>query len=198
MRNKQNKRPGLTWIAGGLLLLTAALSLTLYNIWDDHRAGQAAQDVVEQLDEIIPKPVAEPTIIPEREMPTEEIDGERYIGELSIPDLDLNLPVMADWDYDKLKISPCRYSGSYYTRDLVIAGHNYVRHFSSLRWIDEGADICFTNVEGEQFHYTVKKVETLQDEDVSDMIEKDDWDLTLFTCNRGGQTRCTVRCVESE
>ena len=25
-----------------------------------------------------------------------------------------------------------------------------------------------------------------------------DWDLTLFTCNLGGQTRCAVRCLQVE
>lgn len=196
MRSKHKKKSGILWMALGLLLLAAALSLTIYNIWDGYRAGQAAQDIVDALDEIIPPTAVRPTIIPEREMPTKEIDGELYIGELSIPDLDLTLPVMLEWDYDKLKISPCRYSGSYYTRDMVIAGHNYVRHFSALRWIEVGADVYFTNVEGERFHYTVDKVETLQDVEVNSMILGDDWDLTLFTCNRGGQTRCTVRCVE--
>ena len=24
------------------------------------------------------------------------------------------------------------------------------------------------------------------------------WDLTLFTCNTGGQTRCAVRCIRAE
>ena len=36
-------------------------------------------------------------------MPTVEIDG--Y---LSVPSVGLELPVMAEWDYDRLKTAPCR------------------------------------------------------------------------------------------
>jgi sortase A len=104
---------------------------------------------------------------------------------------------MADWDDEKLKLSPCRYAGSYYTNDLVIAGHNYARHFSSLKWLPEGSRILFRTVTGEEFAYVIKRIETLQPEEIEKMVSEDTgtWDLTLFTCTTGGQSRCTIRCV---
>ena len=62
------------------------------------------------------------------EMTVVEIDGYGYVGVLTIPTLELELPVMSEWDAARLKIAPCRYSGSTKTRDLVIAGHNYTTH----------------------------------------------------------------------
>ena len=139
------------------------------------------------------------------EMPTEIIDGESYIGILEIPSLDLILPVMENWDYDRLKISPCRYSGSYYSDDLVICAHNYARHFSPIKWINLGEDVYFTNVNGVRLHYKTSNIETVQPTQVDLMIgtdsnasSGDNWDLTLFTCNTGGQTRCAVRCVRDK
>ena len=41
-------------------------------------------------------------------MPTVTIDGYDYIGYVEAPVLGLKLPVMAEWDYDRLKIAPCR------------------------------------------------------------------------------------------
>ena len=38
-------------------------------------------------------------------MPEMEINGYRYIGFLSIPDLKLELPIMSTWNYRKLKIA---------------------------------------------------------------------------------------------
>lgn len=35
------------------------------------------------------------------------IDGYKYVGFLSLPTLELELPVMADWSEAKLKLSPC-------------------------------------------------------------------------------------------
>ena len=49
----------------------------------------------------------------EQDMPVIEIEGNFYIGVLEIPSLELSLPVMADWDYEKMKIAPCHYYGSY-------------------------------------------------------------------------------------
>ena len=129
-------------------------------------------------------------------------DGYECIGILEIPSESLTLPVMSKWDYDRLKIAPCRFTGSYYSNDLVICGHNYSKHFSPIKWMDIGEDIYFINVEGLTIHYIVVNRETLQPTDVDLMVDNKnnnkestmDWDMTLFTCNIGGQTRCAVRC----
>ena len=146
------------------------------------------------------------TAAPYEEMPTAVIDGERYIGMLEIPSLGLTLPVMENWDYEKLKVSPCRFSGSYYSDDLVICAHNYARHFSPIKWIGIGEDVFFTNVNGVRMQYKTTNIVTVQPSSVEEMIRntgadasgKKQWDMTLFTCNTGGQTRCAVRCVRAE
>lgn len=197
------KRKGTKLMTIGLLLMAAALFLALYNIWDGMRAERAARDIVDELEPIILKdgdPLPDnlyDDLDPDKEMETITINGYEYIGYLEIPSLELKLPVMAEWDYNRLRISPCRYSGSYYKNDLVIAAHNYIRHFSSIRWIKPSSDVYFINVKGRVFHYQVDYVETLRETQVEDMVSGD-WDLTLFTCNSGGWTRCAVRCMRVE
>ncbi|MCI6909376.1 MAG: sortase, partial [Clostridiales bacterium] len=66
---------------------------------------------------------------PAMEMPETAVDGASYIGVLRIPALGLSLPVIGEWSDDGAKLAPCRYAGSAYTDDLVIAGHNYRTHF---------------------------------------------------------------------
>lgn len=66
---------------------------------------------------------------PDMEMPLKRAKGHYYIGELEIPALGLELPVMDQWSYPRLRIAPCRYVGSVYSGDIVIAGHSYLRHF---------------------------------------------------------------------
>ena len=175
----------------GLLLIAAAFFLTLYNVWDGNRADQAAQKVVASLEKQIGEGLPMESY---RAMPAVELDGNLYIGTLEVPALDLTLPVMAKWDYNKLKISPCCYYGSYYEDNLVIAGHNYARHFSPLKWLPEGSEINFTDVLGNTYHYTIGWVETLSPDATEQMITGD-WDLTLFTCTTGGGARCTIRCI---
>ncbi len=198
---KRNKKQiGTILIAIGIVLVLSAASLTAYNVWDADRADRAAQTAVKELEEKIEEAAEEDQpageLSEEREMPTMEIDGYRYIGYLTVPSTGLNLPIMEDWDYDRLKIAPCRYSGTVYQNDMVLAGHNYRRHFSTLRWLELGTEIDFTDVEQNVYRYQISSVETLQPENIKDMTaSSDDWDLTLFTCTIGGQARYTIRCV---
>ncbi len=191
----------------GTLFVCGAVFLVLYNVWDSNRAGEESSRIFRALEEVMRNrenkeeeplfPLRDPLIVEEviPEMPVEEIDGYRYIGVLEIPGLDLSLPVMEEWDETRLKISPCRYAGSYYTDDLVICGHNYAAHFSPIKWIDIGERVIFRAVDGIEYPYIVTNREVLRPVQVEDMIESGaDWDLTMFTCTTGGQTRCAVRC----
>ena len=201
-----NRKIGNTLILLGLLLLLGAGGLTAYNIWDGIRAERASQHIIQEMDigqDLVEALDQEPDDDPE--MPVIEVEGNYYIGILEIPSLQLTLPVMDRWDYTRLKISPCVYSGSYKTDDLVICAHNYARHFSPVKWIDMGADVYLITVDCRVYHYQVINRETLQPGSVENMIENtnnttdgtvtNEWDLTLFTCNTGGQTRCAVRCA---
>lgn len=201
------KTKGNLLITLGILLIAAAIGLAGYNLWDAGRAQKAAEEITGQLISEIESKVedgktAVPYIDPNTPLPVEVIDGYEYIGVLEIPSEGLSLPVMKEWDYTRLKISPCRFTGSYYSDDLVICAHNYMRHLGPLLQIGIGEDIYFTNVDGLTIRYIVTNRETVEPTAVEQMIENTsnsetsllDWDLTLFTCNLGGQTRCAVRC----
>lgn len=204
MKKKTSKR-GRIWIVFGWLFLLAAIGLTIYNFYESYQSGKASKEVYDKLVKEIedvdkdPDNEVQEGFLTDREMPTIEIDGYRYIGYLQVPDLKLNLPVMEEWDYDRLTIAPCRYSGTVYLDDMVIAGHNYRKHFSPLRSMPEGTAVIFTDVEGNVYHYEIASVEILKPNQVDYLITKtDSWDLTLFTCTLGGQTRHTIRCLRTD
>lgn len=177
---------------GGVLLI-AALLLTTFNIYDDKRAGKEAKRVVEAIFE---KPEKENTemLYSEMEMPAVEFEGNRYIGLLQIPALDLRLPIMEDWSYEKLRTAPCRYSGSIYQDDMIIAGHNYKAHFSNVKTLPIGTQLTYTDAAGNVFSYYIGWMEIIGGKDREKMMEGD-WDLTLFTCTYGGKSRCAIRCI---
>lgn len=121
------------------------------------------------------------------------IEGYDYIGYLSVPTLGLELPVILDWSYSKLRSAPCRYSGSVNTDDLVVAAHNYPRHFGKLAGLSAGETITFTDIDGRNTVYEVVSVDNLAPTAVEEMVDGE-YDLSLFTCNYSGQSRITVRC----
>ena len=176
--------------------------LTGYNIYDEYRAKCSArqaldeirieeQDEEEQEDE---PEIPDYILNPDMEMPVQRIDGVEYIGVLQIPSLNLELPVVSSLSPPSLKIAPCRYEGSAYKDDLIIAAHNYVSSFGNLSKLQVGDPVIFKDVDGNEFSYEVAEMEVLQAAAVEEM-RSGDWDLTLFTCTLSGQSRTTIRCL---
>lgn len=211
---------GIVLIVMGLVLLASALGLLLRNEQEQREAGEAVSELMPQIVEVIRQrqathleEIPEPTQSPEEsstepdapvatepvqtEMPVEEIDGHGYIGFLGLPTLQQELPVMADWSYPQLKIAPCRYTGSTFTDDLVLMAHNYNRHFGTLKNLQVGDLVTFTDMDGVTIRYEVVARDVLAPTAIEEMTAGD-YDLTLFTCTYGGKSRVTVRCDRME
>ena len=190
---------GTVWINAGLLLIAAALFLSVYNEWESREARDSARQVIAQLCDELPTEAGEPTTLPDvrREMPVKTINGRDYIGVLSIPSLELELPVISQWDYPALKVAPCRYSGSLYQDNLIICAHNYASHFGKLKELQPGDIVLFTDMDEHVVTFQMVERETLNPMDAEGM-EAGDWDLTLFTCTIDGQTRVTIRLERVE
>lgn len=203
MRN----RDGLLCMVLGLLLLLGAGGLTVYNMWEDDQAGSSAGEAFQMLRAVIHETDEEelpegilPTyqIDPRVEMPVTEIDGLGYVGTITIPALELELPVLNELSDSNLKIAPCRYYGSAYLKNMVIAAHNYKRHFGQLVNLTVGDLVQFTDMNGNVFNYSVADMEQLRPNQTRQMVLASGYDLTLFTCTIGGRQRFTVRCVQEE
>ena len=199
----ENNR-GTAWIYLGLLLLAAALFLSASNLRTSYQAQETSRQVMGQLTIPTESPAeTEAPAIPEylleadREMPVQTINGRDYIGVLSIPSLELELPVLSQWDYPGLKVAPCRYSGSLYRNDLILCAHNYASHFGKLKNLQVGDTAIFTDMDEHSVTFQMVERETLNPTDAAGM-EQGDWDLTLFTCTVGGQSRVTVRFARAE
>lgn len=196
------KKSGIILMILGTVLIGSALSLLLYNRQEDIQASQSVDDLMEKLQATIQQPTTtpapsetetEPVETRPAEMTSVIIDGYEYIGYLSIPTLELELPVMAQWDYARLRIAPCRESGATATNDLVIAAHNYDSHFGRLKQLQYGDSITFTEMDGFFNTYHVEKTVILEPNQVEDVLLSD-YDLVLYTCTKGGATRVVVYC----
>lgn len=181
----------------GIGLIFSGLGLSIYNISNDITASKIALNVNQVMDEILNEESDWKDKYQEvlnMEMPTIEIDGHFYVGRLDIEALGLSLPVMNSSSSSNLKIAPCRYYGSVYTDDMVIAAHNYRSHFARLNELTSDDIVKFTDVDGNEFFYQVVGLEVLKPTNVDLMIHSD-YDLTLYTCTYGGASRITIRCI---
>lgn len=199
---------GIALMVLGSVLVASALGLFLYNNQEQQQAAEAVDALMPQIVEAIKErqeaSAGEMSVVPEiyiqkqeKSMSVVEMNGYGYIGFVAIPALELELPVMADWSYPRLKISPCRYTGNMYADDLVIMAHNYASHFGGLQELRMGDMVTFTDMDGETVRYAVVAVDILMPTAVEEM-SAGDYDLTLFTCTYGGKSRVTVRCDRLE
>lgn len=200
------RKTGNWLMAVGVMLLLAALSLQVFNEIESKNAGNAARQIQRNLAGLIEQtqnrqnppgdsflPPAEIPDIYDTSMTEVEIDGYAYIGCLTVPKLNLELPVMSQWDYDRLRIAPCRVHGTLKTGDLVIAAHNYDSHFGRISRLVPGDEVLFTDMDGVLHRFQVADMEVLEMSDLEGMYAGE-YPLTLFTCTYGGKQRIAIRC----
>ena len=199
------KKTGIAIVAAGAVLILSALLLFFHNRQEDVQAGQEAERLLENVEAVIETkrikaPVtskqqdAAPSTTPlDPQMPVVMLDGYEYVGYVEIPVLGLKLPVMSEWDYNRLKLAPCRQFGSSRTDDLVIAAHNYESHFGYLYQLELGDQVIFTDMDGIENLYEVTGLDTLNPIEV-DAVQNSGHDLVLYTCTYEGKTRVTVFC----
>ena len=117
----------------------------------------------------------------DREMPTMDIDGVKYIGLITIDSIGLKLPVINEYSKKNLDIAPVLYSGSIYKNNAVIIAHNNSSHFRKIGKLKVGDIVTFVDADGDTFKYEVIGQSKVFEED-SSKIDEGEWDLTLFSC----------------
>lgn len=202
MKNKRSLL-GNILITTGLILLLCAGGLFFFNMLENNTYDDASHDLTDAVKAEMDIPSESDAVtVPARDLTrTEELleltpkdigDG-IFDGILTIPAIDLEMSVFDTWNEEYLRQSVCRYYGSPYTEDFVIAGHNYRSGFGKLKDLQPGDEVYFTDMNGIVTHYTVEEVEILDGTDISGMLSGS-WALSLYTCTYGGSARLTVRC----
>lgn len=169
----------------GVLFLGISLFLTLNNNYVEVNASSKVNEVLNQVKEI------EENL--DKEMSYININGYDYIGTIIIPKINMELPVMKEYEQSSLSIAPNRYYGSIYTDDLIICGHNYKSHFGYLKNLEKSDKVYFKDFSGNVYIYEVIESQILGAYDIKKMIDNK-YDLTLYTCTSDGLRRLTIRC----
>ncbi len=202
-----NRNAGIAFVVLGAVLVVSALLFLFGNQREEKIAQVESERILQQLYKALPDPAerrrpskmaqdtngeTEPTAST-TEMTVVEIEGYGCIGYIELPKLERTLPVLSEWDYDRLKIAPCRQFGSSKTDDLVIAAHNYVSHFGPLSRLEPGDQVIFTDMEGEVIPYAVAETKEIEPTEV-EAVQNSGYDLVLYTCTYSGAARTAVFC----
>lgn len=177
---------GPIFVIFGLVLICSALSLFFYNNYQEQQYYKETENVLSTLEN-------KELNHNENDELTVNVNGYEYIGFVEIPKIEIKLPVLSEWDYARLKIAPCRQFGSINTDDIVIAAHNYKKHFGNLSSLSIGDEIALTDTSKNEYFYSVARIEVLNPTDV-EKVQNSGYDLVLYTCTYGGKTRVTLFC----
>lgn len=180
---------------GGFCIILAFFFL-IYNLVEDYKVNKNTKNIVNQIKEEVKKDANQQSKYienPKMEMPIKQIDGYDYIGYLKIEKLSLDLPIMNEWSYPLIRISPARYEGSIYENNMIILAHNYKSHFGYLYKLNLGDKVEFVDMDNNNFIYEVKEAEEIKRDNINGLLSGN-WDLTLFTCTLGGEFRTVIRC----
>lgn len=176
----------------GILCILLSITLYIKNKYQELDTGKKSKEILDIIETKISVSNKE-----EIKSNTEDlvlnISGYDYIGVISIPSLNIKLPIMRETDYDRLAISPCKYYGNINTNDLVLCAHDYINQFGKISNLKEDDIVIITDVLGNNYVYKVVLTEELNPTDITNMIDSP-FDLTLYTCSYGALKRITVRC----
>lgn len=198
-------------MAVGALLISSACSIVLFNLSQSRRAEIRSEQMVSEIEASAAvfqsnslKDYDEGKIVLCHDSESQSIDyqfvsdqGLKYTGILCIPKLELTLPVCSDFSMENMTDYPCIYSGDLSDDNVIIAAHNYSRHFGSIGFLDPGDKIILKTVSGTQNVYEVFSVDIIPGDRKDEMVSGD-WNLTLFTCTTNGVNRVTVRCLREK
>lgn len=192
---KKSKKTSAIFIVLGLVLILSAVLLWGFNEITSYHAAQEAAKILSNLENHMLEDIYVPAEAADGTMPARLADGINIVGVVSVPTLEIEVPVAAEWSYENLRKCACRYSGTAKDGRLIILAHNYSRHFGNLKNAVVGDEVQFMDVNGTLYLYNVTAIEILAKHEL-DKLTASESDLTLFTCTYGGQNRIVVRCMK--
>lgn len=192
---KKNKRFSIILKIIGLVFITCSIILVIYNLLSDYWAGKMSKAALDGINPIIEGNRNENKPFDANDdMPTTIIDGNEYIGIITMETVDIKLPVLKEYSPQNLKIAPTLYKGSIYKDNAIIIAHNSKTQFKRIQNLNIGDSVIFEDINGNVFKYVVASTERISEKDI-DLVMQGDWDLTLFTCDNNIRFRSTIRLI---
>lgn len=124
----------------------------------------------------------------------------RVAGEISIPKININYPIIYETTEEYLKIAPTKLFGPDINEvgNLCIVGHNYKnkQFFSRIKELNVNDKVRLTTNKGEKFTYLVYDKYEINEKDLSCTSQETNGnvEVTLITCTTTKKNRLVVKC----
>lgn len=162
----------------GIVLIACSIILVIHSQINRNNITVQMSQTVEDLYSLMPE--IHNGFLDDRadtHMASVQLNDEDYVGVFEIPLYKTVCPVAYATDNESLKNHPCRYSGSIYSRDLIIGGTADQLGFSDF--ITVGDEISFTDMTGAKFTYSVDSI-IVQKDFSPESFTENTYDLVLY------------------
>lgn len=187
-------RKAILWISLslGILLIVAAV---FWVIWDQTTQRKNMEEAVAIADQLL-------SCLPNsrdnrgqagRPMARMELDGTDFIAVLTVPGCGTRLPVCADWDADRIRQYPCRFTGNLYDENLIIGGSDNPGQLDFMKAIGVGDSVFLTDMTGYQYRYTVSDIRLTEDASAASLSQTDAA-LTIYARDTYGLYYTVIHC----
>ena len=184
-----------TFLLAGLLLVLVSFGLLAVTILRTNAAASTAAELAAELEKTMPpRSVGLMDSYTNMEMPAFSLDGQDFIGTVTIPAFQTVLPIASVWDAGTVSSFPCRFWGTVYDGSLVLGGADQKGQFDFLEQIQNGDSVLVTDMTGAQFSYRVSAIHRA-DSARADILLDGQSDLTIFARNARSLEYIIVRCV---
>lgn len=132
----------------------------------------------------------------------EEIKGNKVIGIIKIPKVELEYPILEITTKETLNLSITKFWGKEINEigNVTLAGHNNLSGvmFGKIKKLEEGDIIELTDIQNTTLKYKVFKTYIIDPNDISCILpeEENTREVTLITCTTGGKERYIVKARE--
>jgi len=189
----------------GILLLTiaafmicGALSVIGNTYRLDKKSRSEAASTIAQIQALLPQTPSGSEGLPgsggNSDLVSVAIGENSYIGILSIPSLDLTLPVLSGEQSGSGEAMPYHYTADF--GNFLIYGQNYKSQLGKLSSLKTGDSVTFTDVGNNVYTYTVTSLASA-DKNSLESAAGTDSDLVLFT-NKTGGAYVVADCVSAD
>ena len=128
----------------------------------------------------------------------------RVIATISIPKINVHLPIISTTSDELLEIAPTKFFGPEVNQigNFCITGHNLKsdKHFSNLSKLEINDIVKLADRNNNELIYKVYDKYEVYETDLSCTSQdtNEQIELTLITCTKNSKKRLVVKCVASE
>lgn len=180
-----------------ILAVIAVATCVFIKYYEMYKTEKAAQEVIQSITTKVEESPDEPVVLID-----EQIKGNKVVGIIRIPKINIEYPILETTTVDTLNISITKFWGNEINEigNVTLAGHNNLNGtmFGKVKKLKNGDIIELTDIQNNTVEYEIFKMYIIDPNDISCIlpVEEGTREVTLITCTATGEQRLIVKARE--